>query len=62
MVLPWPRLQRVQPSQTDGNEGRGEQEPCAQMLGLNQLRESAARRLLPIGLEMHGRRCRRCML
>jgi hypothetical protein len=60
MVLPWPGSKRVKPSQADGNEGRGEQEPCAQMLGLNQLGKSASRRLLPIGLEMHAGRMRRC--
>jgi hypothetical protein len=47
------RLQRVQSSQADGYEGRGEQEPRAQAFGLNQLGKSAAGRLLSIGLKMH---------
>ena len=48
------RLQSVKPPQTDGDESRGEQEPCAQILGLNQFGKSATGRLLQIGLEMHG--------
>jgi hypothetical protein len=56
------RFQRVQPSQTDGNECRGKQKPGAQMLGRDQFGKSAAWRLLLIGLEMHEGRRRRCRL
>ena len=56
------RLQRVQAPQPDGNECGSNQKPGAQMLGRDQFGKSAPRRLLPIGLEMHLSRSRRCRL
>src|SRR5277367_3675903 len=50
LTVPW--FQRVKPSKTNGNDSRGEQKPCAEMLGLNQLGKPAARCLLSIRLEV----------
>ncbi len=44
----------MKPAKTDGNQGRREQEPGTQVLCLNQFGKFAARRLLSIGLKVHG--------
>jgi hypothetical protein len=47
----------MQTAEADGDEGRGEEEPWVEILGLNELSKFAARGLLLIGLEVNGGGC-----